>query len=883
MICTFPGSPATTFYPSSFTLQSFVLLYDDNTSMPLSLSDPNVKLVFDEVYLTLVGSAFSVRDVRTYPGGLLTTSISVTYADVFQQSVTVTITDVSELLVQTYFPEGLAADRRELHRFQCSDAYQWINVTCRARVNLPMILPIDSKCNLFVRNQSVARASGNTILGVSPGTTSAFALWWGYTAEIASFDVVDDSISFTSILGEDYLFYGVVGETKRLAVTLEMTMPNGVTTRRVDDAITSEFGHMVILDMPPSVERRGNFIVSVSNSLRPEWILFSLPVCEGRRLTHNSTLIVNLSPAPGDVDVGELTWVAIPPTLTVLSIRVNLNGVLAFHAEFGCDFAITHCAVSPSWAGEAACTVHDPVGSVRVAGLSGNRSGVVEVAQISVTSVEGGLRGWVQSLGPVLSLTTVIAGRWSSSSYAPPPVPAMPLLDISTVYRAGGEGLLVLVRQQRLLFSSIAFSNERELSVLVRFVDREGVPDETRLRVFYLVNSTVELPFMGWFSVPHLREGWYGVEWKAAMPRGWANFSVALETLDDFSVTFPARRRVYGTISVPPFEYLNLSGVPFAHFQVGFPYSACPRDAETAAALSMSYAVRVSGTLSRTLSYMANELGCELGVPLRRVELDLSDSVMRITVRVESFLRLYEVNMFVMDEARLGIWLSIGGLFVVTVQRRGYVNIYDPPDANTVCPPGKFFYQGEYVSLPPHALPMDCYSFACEVGFHPMGKWCQPDTVTDQVYWNVMSLAVALLFVSALVALILRELYTLFTQKWATRPVVVEEEDPWLLPVDVTPSGDFVFAAEVVDEPCLLCYSCCGAGGDCPCRRDLGEDRPCCCRQEREEDAHCACCWTDEFNNETAHPVESICPESHGSDTPPDSASRDDRTQSDAP
>jgi len=848
VIVTFPGSPAVAFYPTSFFLQSVTVFYDDGSSV--TLLPLNVTFAYDDTLLTETSGSFSVNDVRTYPPGLLTTVLSVVYAGAFAANVTVTIPEVTELLVQTYFPAGLDPSSRTLRRLQCSEKFQHIDVTCRARLNLPLILPVSSGCDLFVRDAAIARPMGARIEGVSPGTTSAYAEWWGYTAEIPAFHVVDDSVYFTGVVGYDYYFYGVVGEAQELRLGLVQTLANGVTTEVVPNAFASPFfAGLVQVAVPPSVQLRGHTLVSQANSREVENITFTLPDCGPLGLVYNSTLLVNLAPAPGDLDVGQLTGVAIPPTSVVLSVRINLQGVLAFHAELGCDFAVTACVPSPLWAGEAACTVFDPVGTVRLAGVNRGQSGVVEVALLFVNGAEGGLRGWVQALSPSLTLTTVIAGRWGQSSlYAPPLVPASPLLDVSGVYRANGEGLLVLVRQQRILEGSVAFGSEREVSVLVRFVDREGEPDSARLRVFYLVNSTADLPFSGWSPAPHLREGWHGVEWKAVIPFGWASFSVAVETLDDYNRSSRSRRRVYGTVEVPPFEGLNFSGAPFARFQVGAAFPACPREAQTPAAVAMSYRVRVSGNPTQGLGALANALGCELGVPLRRVELDLSGGLLSVTVRVESFLRLYEVNLFVMDEAKLGAWLSSGGLTVVTVQRRSFSHLYDPPDIPSACPEGRYYYRGAYAALPPHALPRDCYSFACERGFHEHEQWCVPDNLDDQVYWNVVALLALLVFFTGVLTLILRGVINLITARDAT-PVAKEEEEEEedVLPVDVTEEGDLVFAAEVVDSVCLPCYSCGGHGVDCPCRtppepcscRTPPEE--CCCR--RPEGCHCACCW----------------------------------------
>lgn len=835
---TFPGSPAVNFYPVSFKLTSVSLNYDDGFVYSLPISSPNLTFRYDAAYLSLNSSTFFVLNIRTYPSTLLATNVTVVVNGAFTSTITVTIPDVTELMLQTYFPEGLDPSKRELRRFQCSDQYQWLEVTCKARVNLPAILPISSKCNLFVRNPAIAKVFGDTIVGVSPGTTSAYAVWWGRQAEIPSFDVLDESVEFSELSGTDYLFYGVSGERKPIFLGIVQTLANGVSTQTIPNAFNSEFAKLIQVSLPVSgsVIRQGNFLISQLNSMHLETVFFSLPPCNGKQLTYNSTLLVNLLPAPGDLDAGHVQGVAITPDMLTVSLRFNLDGVLGFHSEFGCDFQITDCVPSPLFSGESACTVFDPTGAVRVAGINRGQSGIVEVAILFVEGTPGGLQGWIQT---TKGFTSIIAGKWGPGSMNPDPFfPAFPLLDINSVYRANGENLLVLVNQQRLLVNSVIFASDRELSVLIRLVNRMDIPSTDRVRAYYHVNSTVDLPYPTWHQVQHLRDGWYGIEFKGVVSPGWAKISILIETLDDRGVTGQSRRRVYGTIPITPYHALNLSGLDFAHLRLGEHFSSCPREAETPGQVTVTYKIEVKGEPKLPFLELSNSLGCLIGVARRRVDITYSPSLLYVQVTVESFLRLYEVNLFVLNETNMGEWLGKAGLTFVEMRRKWQEFSRDSPDLPSECPHGKYYYRGQYVTLPPHSVPLNCYSFTCERGYHLIDQWCARNDAEEQVYWNVLALLCLLIFFSGLLALIIKQVITnLFTKTPPTQP---KEEDPFLLPVDVTEHGDLVFAAEVVEQ--RSCHSCYGKFEGCPCSIERPE-HACCCRMERGEDCHCCCCF----------------------------------------
>lgn len=506
------------------------------------------------------------------------------------------------------------------------------------------------------------------------------------------------------------------------------------------------------------------------------------------------------------------------------------------------------CAPSPGWPGRLACTADDPVGVVRAAGTSaGNASvaGVLELLRLSwpYPVQFASVYARVETIGATRQTLASTAARFGLGALRLPAIPVAPLVDLSTAWHLQGDeafaACMILTERLRVLESAMLYATDTELTLMLRFTDRAGLPNVSRTLAWLHIAPCPRSPAWDqlaalwggnytseglWLAAPHYGDGWYGVQYRGGLPAQQLGVSILHAMLGPGLERQGTRARVYGRIpdepgmAEAPFATdtgADPAGAPYRLLALGVAQPACPWDARAPAVVRLGWSVRVLGTASYPqLQAAAHVIGCRVSVPPRRVQLSLApDGTLTVSVGVESFLRAHDVALLVLDPALLQAWLDAAGLNLTLARAslRSLAPRYesDPPDIGTTCPKG-FYYteRGVYRQLPGHAtVGPDCYGFACDRGFmlDQHASLCVPEYASDWVYWTVVSLVSTMALAVVLIACALRILCTRGTcpQKPDPSQAADSEKEPEealpdnTLPVGVTPEGDLLFQAVI--------------------------------------------------------------------------------------
>ena len=500
-----------------------------------------------------------------------------------------------------------------------------------------------------------------------------------------------------------------------------------------------------------------------------------------------------------------------------LPIRINTgpDGVEAFFIEVVTNSTALGCAEGSGWTGIFVCTLDDPVGVIQIAGV-GNGTGILEVANITMDSLSPLLYARVETIGPQHHVTMETKAGYFGHNLPLPSIPSLPLVDLSTALKAPGNQTLfdslVLVHQQRLLDQTMFYSTDSEVTLMIRLTDRTGAPDNTQSGVHLLIDpdpgisgavwadgqTTASMQL--WIPAPFYEDGWYGVQFRGAVPYMNVSISVAVETYDRLGNTGPTRRIVYGSI---PFvdTVLPQSTTAYAMIQLGALAPPCPWEARFPSVIATTAVVYVVGQLTKAqLSTLPTTIACALNVPARRVSLTANGNQITLTVQVESFLRAYDVNLAILSPTQLSIWF--GNLTLLSIERRSKVYQSDPANPPTPCPPHQYFTStGAFRAIPKHStVTPDCYGFKCVDGYALVASLnqCVPAYVPDSVYWTVVGLVtgliIAVLSLSCLVKLVIASNIWIHSPSTGnTQEKEKEERIDATLPIAVTAHGELVF------------------------------------------------------------------------------------------
>ena len=523
-----------------------------------------------------------------------------------------------------------------------------------------------------------------------------------------------------------------------------------------------------------------------------------------------------------------------------VTIRVSSgpDGVQAFLVELAVpEWIPSGCEVSQDWPGDLECTWDDPAGSMLIAGV-GDIAGVTEICTVYLSNMDYPVDARIETIGPGHHTTLLTSAGLFERRQAFPAIPSFALLDLATVLRGRANtttriGLLELVHQLRILEQDMLYGTDQELTLMIRLVDRLGLPDDSQSAVWVLITpapgvdpgiwpGSELVPAGLWTRCPHYQDGWYGVQFRGSVGNLTVSVSFAGSTYDAFNQTDGNRSRVWGQVAMPGWEDAQgQASAPYATLTLGVPNPSCPWRARFAASILVTYLAQVSGrnTTDSDMIGMTQAIACALGVVPRRVSLSRQGNQLTIQVGVESFLRAYDANLLVLAPTNLQAWLDIANLTLLGVERGAQAYESDPADPPTTCLTGLYFApSGRFLPLPGHSTAgPDCYGFVCDAGYVPAAHQCAPAFVPDAVFWTVIGLVSSLIVTVTVVSCLLRGLCGR-DPDGSLKPdpalIVVEPPPPPpdnTLPVSVTLHGELVFEG-VVDED--SCSSSCSSSAD---------------------------------------------------------------------
>jgi hypothetical protein len=464
---------------------------------------------------------------------------------------------------------------------------------------------------------------------------------------------------------------------------------------------------------------------------------------------------------------------AIPPFI-LADVEVRFDGggdtftltmfstvpVLAFFIHIQTDSAsLGVCTPLDAMPHLSDCSENSPgagmlvVAGVRHAPFPSGRTDLVAVVGADVTVVWGFIEIYTGDSAMRFSIQAGVYGPQvvGVNSSVGMMMQSLPIVDTSVLSRSLGAvigspgggtlrralfNLLLLVGRQRSVDARV-YSNEFELSFMVRVTDRFLVPDTNRTNVRVLFRTDkLPVPSGGvqvggeglWVPASHVFDGWYTVEFQQKIPvmRLGVSYSVSTST------------------SRSPWVW-DVEGL----VDTGAALPACPRSATQTATFLSSYHVSVDvlrGLPSMTQEFV-DRLACGMQVASRRVMVSPVDAggQFTITVALESLNRVHQANFllmgdFLIDELARRLPVNGGnGSLVGLVERGGLKYINDTSDPPVSCPVGFYFDKnGTYQTLPPHAKAgPDCYDLVCVESYSLMEETqhCIPTPATLDVVW----------------------------------------------------------------------------------------------------------------------------------------------------
>ena len=467
------------------------------------------------------------------------------------------------------------------------------------------------------------------------------------------------------------------------------------------------------------------------------------------------------------------------------------------------------CTQGAGWTGVFACTLNDPVGLVQIAGV-GFGAGIIDIANITMDNISAPLYARVETIGPSHHTTMETKAGLFGSVLSLPVIPFLPLVGLQTAMQTTSNqtlfDCLVLVHQQRILSQTMFYSTDSEVTLMVRITDRTDTPDNTQSHVYLLIDpdpgisgavwkdgqttATKQL----WIPAPFYEDGWYGVQFRGSVPYLQVSISIAIETYDELGETSPTRRIVYGIAPLFP-TVLPQSNTTYVTIQLGSPAPPCPWEARFPSVITTISTVRLTTQLTPVqLASLTTTIACTLNVPARRVTLTASNNQLTIAVQVESFLRAYDVNLFILSPSQLSQWFGTNQT-LLSIERRPLLYQFNPGNPATPCPPNQYFTPtGTFRAIPKHSISNpDCYGYKCVEGFilTPDNNQCIPAYVSDSVYWTVIGLVTTLILTVLISTCIIKLVLARNIQ--SPPPVAPETPPDATLPIAVTAHGELVF------------------------------------------------------------------------------------------
>jgi hypothetical protein len=215
--------------------------------------------------------------------------------------------------------------------------------------------------------------------------------------------------------------------------------------------------------------------------------------------------------------------------------------------------------------------------------------------------------------------------------------------------------------------------------------------------------------------------------------------------------------------------------------------------------LQSSYVLYVANASNLTFGElwgMRKYLGCSIDSTARRIEITaLDDTRISVTVNMESFMRLHEMNSYLLDLDFMKTVLLPYNRTLLKVERGLSRYLLSAPDPPLVCPTGYFINEtADLEPLPQHAdSGADCYGFVCWKDYERYGPDCIPRTTDDRLFWSSILLVLTLILAIIVTSCLMRvSTWGLESKPDVTGPKIMEAEPeqapaapPNVLPVDV--------------------------------------------------------------------------------------------------
>ena len=304
-----PNSPARRYIATAYTLGNVTVVLADNSTLAPAWNESGLAYAYDVKRLALATRpagrppSFSVV-WGPYAAPILTT-LRVLYTRgriTLEASVALTIVDVRNVTLVPDLPNPAPV----LYRLHCTGAFQTASFGIRAYIDaVGYIAGLPSEVFLAPTRPALATSRGNLLVPLAPGTIDVAVTWWGYTRTLANLTVLNESVAFVSAFSPAYVFTGPAGEALPLQLSVSELVP-GQDTPTAPQPLLLPNPDLVTVVLPPSVRlaNASDALVSAGNSLQDEAVTFLFSSCAGERLTIRAPLLVNLAPAPYDLDIG---------------------------------------------------------------------------------------------------------------------------------------------------------------------------------------------------------------------------------------------------------------------------------------------------------------------------------------------------------------------------------------------------------------------------------------------------------------------------------------------------------------------------------------------------------------------------------------------------
>ena len=775
---TYPSSPAKGLgdYKSQFTLESLELSYVNHALEVLKITDPRISVEYDQQVLSYYNGYWTVLDVPGTPLG--PTEITVVYThpvSLFSTRTTLSmiVVDAQDFLVSVEFDPGTL--QAQLFRLHCSNVFQSAFILATVDLGIDRI-DVTGDIQILSSNPRVIRMFQNEARGMHPGFAELLVFYRGFTRTI-TIEVVDASVHLLTMIyhGPDVL------EGSRFSVhPLEL----GGIFQGQDQS--SSFVVSNITNLLPLVETSNEVELLPDYSMRilrntydasPGSISIKLPPC-GEHVPDDLwvDLHVNLqlsSKNPTDVDFGITPMTSMVPyglSMIPVWIQTSAQGSISYYLEIHTSLNVQGCTRGLDTLGFFECTIHDPMGVILIAGSGIPTSpGVYHVVNVITEPTTGNesLCGRLEIFGDsgvkTFNITAGLLGEecvFQDSS-------SNPIVDTSVIARDylcllgitspctntlvdSWYRLLILVHKQRLVVP-VVYSNDMEFSVMIQVLDRFDAPDTSRVHVnITLMSNFLKVPcrFCDTMlvtvddyrlipNVLHYQEGWYMAQWRLKIPIGNITVKFEIETFDDHGMSEPSRHWISSPI--------------VANISTGRALPNCPHSSYDASVIESTYTLYLTNASNFTFDEirdMQRSLGCSIDSTSRRVQISMVDNdKIIVQVSLESFLRLHEVNSFILDTEMMRAWIAAYNRTLLKVERRTTKYRHTPADPVLVCPVGYFFNESAaFDTLPQHASAgLDCYGFVCWPDYEPYGPDCIPKTTHDNVFWSSILLVLTLI------------------------------------------------------------------------------------------------------------------------------------------